>query len=74
VPLAAGLVASGYTEDEQAGTLLWVPELIAGPLMLFGVPGALIYSYKNWRCPACNKYLGSSLFRKTCPACGIEVR
>jgi hypothetical protein len=35
---------------------------------------ALIFSLKNWRCPACNKYLGKNYNPKFCPSCGAELR
>ena len=74
IPLAIGLIASELVRDEQAETILWIPEIIAGPIQLLTVDCALIYSYTNWRCPGSNKYIGRSLFRKTCHACGIAIR
>ena len=28
----------------------------------------------NWRCPSCNKYLGSNIHRHTCKKCGSRLR
>ena len=32
------------------------------------------FSYVNWRCPSCNKYLGSNIHRHTCKQCGSRLR
>jgi hypothetical protein len=38
------------------------------------VVGAAWFSFTNWRCPACEKYLGRSLVWKFCPHCGVQLR
>jgi len=32
------------------------------------------FSSVNWRCPSCNKYLGSNINRHTCKRCGTRLR
>jgi hypothetical protein len=32
------------------------------------------FSAVNWRCPACNKYLGSDIHRRACRKCGTRLR
>ena len=32
------------------------------------------FSYVNWRCPSCDKYLGSNIHRHTCKHCGTRLR
>lgn len=39
-------------------------------LMVF-IIGALAFSLKNWRCPACNAYLGRGASPRFCPKCGV---
>jgi hypothetical protein len=34
---------------------------------------ALLFSIRNWRCPACERYLGRSLYQKHCHHCGIAL-
>ena len=46
--------------------------VIAGFVAL--VAAALIFSFSNWRCPACSVYLGRSLGPHFCPRCGVELR
>jgi rubrerythrin len=32
------------------------------------------FSFWNWRCPACGRYLGTSLNPTRCPGCGVALR
>jgi len=32
------------------------------------------FSVINWRCPSCNKYLGSDISRRICKKCGIRLQ
>ena len=34
----------------------------------------VIFSFKNWRCPACQGYLGRGNNPRFCPKCGIGFR
>jgi len=36
--------------------------------------GGLLASIINWRCPACNKYLGRSMDPKVCRKCGVKLQ
>ncbi len=37
------------------------------------VLAAAAFSWLNWRCPACAKYLGFSLSPDCCPKCGVAL-
>ena len=56
------------------------------PTGIFGLPpnivltisfaliiSALIFSFLNWRCPSCNKYLGKAINPKFCAKCGVQL-
>ncbi len=32
------------------------------------------FSSWNWRCPSCNRYLGSDAFQEKCRKCGVKLR
>ena len=38
------------------------------------VIGWVIFNGRNWRCPACNSFLGRAFKPKHCRRCGIELR
>lgn len=44
--------------------------MIAIPLFIIG----LVFSFFNWRCPNCNKYLGKEIYPKFCNKCGSQLR
>ena len=35
--------------------------------------GLIIFSLKNWRCPACNGYLGKAISPRFCSRCGAPL-
>jgi hypothetical protein len=60
--------------------VLIVPVAIASdrvkglPILLFIlVFGGLAFSLRNWRCPACNGYLGRTFNPKFCQKCGAQL-
>ena len=34
----------------------------------------IVFSIVNWRCPACNRYLGADIYREICKKCGTRLR
>ncbi len=46
--------------------------------MALGAAGLVLaaagFSWLNWRCPACEKYLGKGLSPSHCPKCGVALR
>jgi hypothetical protein len=71
VPMVAILLLLVLLDGKQE--VFGIPLRIAGPgaigLMLVGV----VFSYRNWRCPACNKYLGKDISPKFCSKCGVDL-
>jgi hypothetical protein len=50
-------------------------ENTAYPLVLIGVVlVTLVFSFRNWRCPACDGYLGRGINPKFCSKCGAQLR
>jgi hypothetical protein len=73
VPMLVALI--GYVFGDQYLT----PSLGIGPdalgIIFFAViAGGVIFSFFNWRCPACEKYLGRSGIPRHCPHCGVALR
>ncbi|HOD13920.1 MAG TPA: hypothetical protein PLA65_13525 [Spirochaetota bacterium] len=46
--------------------------ILVGMIVLF--LAAFAFSIKNWRCPACNRYLGKGINPKFCPKCGARLQ
>src|SRR5882724_3558100 len=49
------------------------PQALATSVVVFLV-GALVVSFRNWRCPACNAYLGKASNPRFCSECGVPLR
>ena len=73
IPLVAFIIGVVLTEDRAGGTILGLPRDVAGPIFLAIVAAGLFYSFRNWRCPACNKYLGRAFNPRHCQNCGVEL-
>ena len=74
LPVIAMAFAVGLTEDRGSDAILGLPANLVGPLFLALVLAVLVFSFRNWRCPACEKYLGRSFNPKHCQNCGIQLR
>jgi hypothetical protein len=46
--------------------------IVASQIILIGV--FIGFSVINWRCPSCNKYLGSDINKRICKKCGIRLQ
>jgi hypothetical protein len=44
------------------------------PLPFLIVPAFIVFSWINWRCPACNRSLGGEISPKYCSGCGTELQ
>ena len=69
------LMALLVLSDQSAGSwMLGLPVLVAVPVALLAFVGALLFSLRNWRCPACNGYLGKGVNPRFCAKCGVALR
>ena len=63
------------TVNESTGLVLGsIPVSFFTPVFILAVLGALAFSLKNWRCPACNKYLGKAFNPSFCSKCGVRLQ
>ncbi|MCI0451348.1 MAG: hypothetical protein L0Z51_03025 [Candidatus Latescibacteria bacterium] len=72
VLLFAVMVPFALTDDDR--TVFGLSETVLGPIAIAAMVGGVIFSFRNWRCPACNKGLGRAFNPKRCRWCGIELR
>jgi hypothetical protein len=74
VPLILVLIVFA-TANEGTGLVLGaIPINLLAPVFIIAIVGVLIFSLRNWRCPACNKYLGKTFNPKFCSKCGVSLR
>jgi hypothetical protein len=43
-------------------------------LQLLVIAAFIGFSFTNWRCPACEKYMGQDISRRICRKCGTRLR
>lgn len=59
--------------SEGRAEILGIPFQVVAFAFFGLVVAALLFSLRNWRCPACDRYLGKSVSVKFCPRCGVEL-
>ena len=74
VPLVAIFIGFAVLNDERKGAVLGLPAEVLAPAFLVFVGAALVFSFRNWRCPACDKYLGKGMSLRFCPKCGVALQ
>jgi hypothetical protein len=75
VPLVAIVIGVAVLGDERnGGAVLGMPAAVVAPAFLVLVGGAIAFSFRNWRCPACDKYLGKGISPRFCPNCGVALQ
>ncbi len=74
VPLFAAIIAVALVSDSDRQEFLGISSAAWGVVFLVFVAGALIFSFRNWRCPACDRYLGKQMNPKFCSKCGVVLR
>lgn len=69
------VIVMRFSVNAEAGTVFGVSAQVGFPVVLAVLVGTMVFSLRNWRCPACSKYLGAA-FRgpKHCPNCGVKLR
>lgn len=74
VPGIAAALAVGFAEEGTIARLLGVsPDVVVTGAVVV-ILGLVAFSLRNWRCPACDGYLGRSLNPRFCFKCGAELR
>ena len=74
IPVAlffSGLVWAGSENKIPPGILIQF-EMYLKPIGACIVAAIGLFSWKIWRCPACEKYLGKGM-KSYCPHCGVQL-
>jgi hypothetical protein len=60
--------------DETSDLVVGIPSTIRLPVFVLLCAGMVFFSWKNWRCPACDRYLGKGFTPGYCPKCGVPLK
>jgi hypothetical protein len=74
IPLAAIILPLIFFEERAQEALAGIPVWVSGGAVFVAIAGALVFSWQNWRYPACNKYFGRSTSMAHCPSCGVALK
>ncbi len=72
IPVVAFVILA-VLSDKVGVNVFGISRQTIGVSFFIFVVCALIFSFRNWRCPACDRYLGKGMPRY-CPKCGVELQ
>jgi hypothetical protein len=72
-PMILAFIGLVSVEGNPAGLFGLPPNIVLG-LSFALIISILIFSFLNWRCPSCEKYLGKAFNPKFCTKCGTQLR
>lgn len=73
VPLVILILMRVWLRAATDAPPAWLTEGWLLGVVLAGVGAALVFSFRNWRCPACDRYLGRGINPRFCPRCGVQL-
>ena len=59
--------------EHNSSSIFGLPRNIVLGIAFALIISILIFSFVNWRCPSCNKYLGKAINPKFCSKCGVQL-
>lgn len=73
IPLILVIIGMVSVEDME-GEIAGIPVKLISYTCRALVIAGIIFSFINWRCPACERYLGRSFSPKFCRRCGAQLQ
>ena len=72
-PMVLLVIGAMWFRDHPGQALMGVGANVFFPIFLAALALVTIFTFRNWRCPACNGYLGKAVSPKFCPKCGAQL-
>lgn len=76
--ITIGVVCSAFllamAQEQLRQWNLQAYERPAMVLILSLIAMCVFLTFRNWRCPGCQRYLGKNLNPRFCPGCGIPLQ
>ena len=73
VPMILLAIGLAFIRDGKTMEIAGFSSNTLGIAFLVIVVGVVAFTIKNWRCPACNGYLGRTISPRFCQKCGVEL-
>ena len=74
VPTVLFAFLLGASDGRHGSHVAGLPQSFTMFAALAGVAGIVLFSFRNWRCPSCDRYLGRTMNPSFCSRCGIPLR
>jgi len=74
IPMFAIFLLVVVLDKKPEAVLFDVPVGVVLGAAFVVVLGFVVFTLWNWRCPACNRYLGKGISLAFCPKCGVALR
>lgn len=74
VPFTLLFILFAASADPKTGEAFGISMFVFIPIHAIALTALVIFSLKNWRCPACDRYLGKEFNPSFCPKCGEEIQ
>jgi len=73
IPIILIVLFVSAKSDRNSSSLAGIPAQYLGVAGIVLALCALAFTLYNWRCPACNRYLGRVIFPRFCTKCGVPL-
>ena len=75
IPLVIFMVGVLIALDEKTkAPVFGLSSSVVAAIFAVVMGGGLVFSLLNWRCPACQRYLGKHINPSFCHRCGVPLR
>ena len=74
IPIVAVFVVAMILRGGEDISFLGLPASVILGVVFALILGSVAFSLWNWRCPACNRYLGKGISPSFCSKCGVPLR
>lgn len=74
IPFAVALFSTLILSQRNGEAPFGLPPAVLLPTCVVAAGAMFAFSLRNWRCPACNRYLGREASPKYCSRCGAALR
>ena len=74
IPIVAVFVVAMVLRGGGDVSFLGIPSSVVVGGVFALILGSIAFSLWNWRCPACNRYLGKGISPSFCSKCGVPLQ
>jgi hypothetical protein len=74
IPIVACIVLVRVFSREEDALVFGLPASVVIGAAFAVIAAVVAFTLWNWRCPACNKYLGKGMSPSFCSKCGVPLQ